>query len=80
MPAKKRKTLAQQSACGVQAPKPEGWALSRYPRCNRPVRHASPHREYNKTNAIILHEWEEPLQLTDTALRRYWRSHNRGRA
>jgi hypothetical protein len=76
----KKPTLAQLARCGEKGCKPEGWELSRYPQCNRPIRHTLPHREYRKGDAVILHEWDEPLVLDDTALRRYWASHNKARS
>ena len=77
---KKKPTLVELSSCGVRGCKPEGWVLSRYPKCNRPVRHALPHREVRKSDALILHEWYEALIEDDTPLRRYWMSHNRARS
>jgi hypothetical protein len=66
--------------CGARSAKPQDWKLSRYPECNRPHGHGGLHREYRRNSAYVVYEWHEPLVLNDTALRRYWASHNKARS
>jgi hypothetical protein len=66
--------------CGALGPKPQGWLLARYPRCNRPIGHKDIHTDTDCRYGTVLYHWDEPLVLDDTALRRYWNSHNKARS
>jgi hypothetical protein len=39
-------------------PRPKGWTLRRYPRCNRPVGHDGPHQEIRRADFKVRAEWE----------------------
>lgn len=60
----KRGLRAKEHACGAEPQTKlerlfaEGWDMRRRPKCNRPIGHASPHKETRPRDAKVMWEWE----------------------